>query len=303
MGEVVQQPNSDVTVETRRLENPLPGVSVWTNPKNGFRVLDLEFVADPKKRNPEWIAQQKRGMPIAEWEREYGKTWVVYDGKSVYVDFATAHIARGNIIAPRRAKLVSGWDGGPTDLNLAWALGLVLPHELAVTIIDEFMIDDGNVKDFVQIVGSRLQLEWFKLGGFSLHVADQSVFTPGGIERSSLADEMRKHGMSPIPGEVSFAKRRTGVDDLLTRFYTTVGNELIPRLRIHERCQMSIEGMQGGYHYPKSNAGVGGEYKPLPLKNKFSHVLNCIEYICSRLEVANYEIPYEGRRLPDMSII
>ena len=292
-----------VVVKGRSVDAPMPGVTAWRNVGNGFKILDLEYIADPKKRDPNWITATKAGMPSAEWEREYGKTWIVYDGKPVYADFSDDHVALGSIIAPRRAKLVSGWDGGPTDLNLAWALGLVLPDELAVTIIDEFMTDDGNTGDFVQIVGSRLQLEWAKLGGFSLHVADASVFTPGGNEKSSLADLMRRHGMPPMPGEVSFAKRRTAVEELITHTYTTVGHQKLYRLRVHERCPMVIEGLKGGYHYPKANAGVGGEYKPLPLKNKFSHVLNCIEYIASRLYVATTSVPYEGRRLPHTSLV
>lgn len=295
--------NSPIVVAPPR-EKLMEGMSAWRNPKNGFRVIDLEYTADPDKRSPEWAATTKAGMPSTKWEREYGNKWTVYPGKPVYSDYKEpTHLVVGNIVAPPRSKLVSGWDGGPNDLNLAWALGLVFVDAPAVVIIDEFHVDDGDTEGFVQIVGSRLQLEWFKLGGFCLHVADQSVFTPGGVQKSSMADAMRKHGMAPVPAEISFAKRRVCVEDLITKIYSDKQGGLVPRFRVHERCTMTREALLGGYAYPKANAGVGGEYKPLPLKNKFSHIANAIEYLCSRLHIAGTTVPYEGRRLPRVSVI
>ena len=286
-------------------EFPLTGVSTWRNSRNGFKVVDLEFKADPKKRSEEWIAQSKSGMPTAEWEREYGSQWVVYDGKPVYGDFdETAHVLRGSIISPRRARLVSGWDAGPNDVNLAWCLGLVIPSELAVIFIDEYQVDDGDIKDFVEVVGARLRLEWNKLGGFSIHIADQSVFTKSGVaDGKCMADIMRQHNMAPMAGEISFAQRRIAVNDLLMHTFKSVEGRLIPKWRAHERCELLIEAMRGGYVYGRANLGIGGQYKPTPIKNKFSHIANAMEYVCSRLETATTEIPYEGRSLPRRSLV
>lgn len=292
-------------IQTAKREHPLPGVTVWNNPKNGFRVIDLEFKADPKKRSIEWQVQSKSGMPISEWEREYGSKWIVYDGKPVYRDFdENYHILRGNIVSPRRARLVSGWDAGPNDVNLAWCLGLVIPSELAVIFIDEYSVDDGDINDFVDVVGARLRLEWAKLGGFSIHIADQSVFTKSGVaDGKSMADTMRQHNMSPMAGEISFAQRRISVNDLLTRSFKSVNGVMIPKWRVHERCESLIEAMRGGYVYSRVNMGVGDQYKPTPLKNKFSHIANAMEYVCSRMEVATSDIPYEGRLLPRRSVV
>lgn len=286
-------------------ETVMEGVTVWRNSRNGFKVIDLEFKADPRKRSQEWIAQSKSGMPVAEWEREYGSRWVVYDGKPVYGDFdESCHVLNGPIVSPRRARLVSGWDAGPNDVYLAWALGLVIPSELAVIFIDEYQVDDGDITDFVEVVGARLRLEWAKLGGFSVHVADQSVFTKSGVaDGKAVADVMRQHHMAPMGGEISFAVRRISVNELLTHTFKSVGGKLIPRFRIHERCELSIEAMRGGYVYGRANLGIGGQYKPTPLKNKFSHIANAIEYVCSRLETATSEIPYEGRALPKRSLV
>ena len=281
----------------------MEGVSTWVNPNNGFTIIDLKYYADLRKRSPEWLLTAKSGIPTAEFEREYGDKWIVYDGKPVYgndfVESETGNVIRGPIIATRRARLVSGWDAGPTDLNLAWVLGLIQPAERRVTFIDEYYADDGDVDDFIQIVSSRLKLEWLKLGGFSLHFCDQSVNTQSSLNKKSFADAMRLHGMTPQMGEISFAGRKKAVFELLT--HSKSGR---PLWLTHERCILLIEAMKGGYQYPKlPSPSAGGMYKEIPLKNKFSHIANAMEYVCSRINAVSSEIPYEGKRLPRYSLV
>lgn len=284
----------------------MPGVTTWRNPKNGFKVIDLEFIADPTKRSEEWKIQSKKGMGKAEWEREYGSRWMVYEGKPVYQDYEEpTHLARGNIYALKRCRLISGIDAGPNDVNLAWALGLAFPDAAGVTFIDEYQAEDGDVQDFLEVVKSRLLNEWFRIsGGFSVYICDQSVFTESSITKTSVATEMRKRGMAPIPGAISFSERRKCTQDLMLSLQKgSTDGGIVPKFRVHERCTLIREALSGGYCYPKVSAGVGGDYKPTPLKNKFSHIGNSVEYVCSRLEAAMMQIPYEGRALPRVAVI
>jgi hypothetical protein len=294
----------EVPENAQKLEQ---GLYTWKNIGNGFTILDLDYTADPEKRTEEWRIQSQSGMPRSEWEREYGRRWIVYDGKPVYADYDdTLHTVKGTIIAAKRAKLISGWDGGPNDVNLAWVLGLVATDDLAVTWIDEYSIDDGDIPTFVEIVASKLKLEWSKLGGFSIHIADQSVFTKSQVVSGgkAMADVMRQYGMAPIPGEISFAKRRSAVQRMMvTNFKATRDGSMTPKWRVHERCVFLREAMAGGYAYPKANMGVGGQYRPAPMKNKFSHISNAMEYASSRLAVSGMDIPYAGRKLPKMRLV
>lgn len=299
----VQEEAGVITVNKTEV---MQGLFTWRNHNNGFKIIDLEYSAAPWKRDPEWLMLQRKGMPKAEFNREYGRNWVVYEGKAVYDDYdPDIHDLRGAIYALRRCRLISGWDGGPHDTNLAWALGLAFPDEVAVLVIDEFWVNDGDVEGFVDVVRTRLNTDWFKIsGGFSVHVADPQVFTPNNITKSSMADIMRKYGMPPIPGAVSWSARRQGVIDLMTKTYKSKGEgRVVPRFRVHERCEMIRTGLGGGYHYPKMAAGIGGQFKPQPVKNEFSHVLNCVEYMCSKLSAVNMTIPFEGRALPRRSAV
>lgn len=50
-------------------------VKTWTNKWNGFRVMALNYVADPAKDPTrewaEWYENERKGMPKAKWEKEY----------------------------------------------------------------------------------------------------------------------------------------------------------------------------------------------------------------------------------------
>lgn len=284
----------------------LPGYTKWVNAKNGFTIADIEYWADPEKRTEEWKITEQAGMPKARWDREYGSSWIVYDGKPVYQDFKEqVHVARGSIVAMKKSRLISGWDAGPNDVNLAWVLGVMLPYLPAITIIDEYQAEDGDIHSFVEIVVSRLRMEWAQLGGFSIHVVDQSVFTKSGVAQGrAVADIMRKYGLFPIAGEISFSKRRQCVEEMLVKNVAWDSSGIpVPRLRVHERCSLLREAMLGGYHYPKNLGSLGDTYKPLPLKNKFSHISNAMEYAASRVSALDYHIPFEGKKLPAMNRI
>lgn len=287
-------------LQVQKKDRPLLGIETWINPKNGFRVIDLEYTADPDKRSEEFVLQQRAGMPKADYAREYGKKWTVYDGKPVYQDFdEDIHVLKGNIVVPPRCKLISGYDGGPNDVNLAWVLGVVIPP-LSVLFIDELYIDNGDLFSFVEIISSRLQLEWLKLGGFSIHICDPSVFTPSNTTRDhkSMADIMRQYGLNPTPGEVAYGKRRASVERLMLTMFKFSSGNMVPKLRIHERCEFLIQAMGGGYAYPKIAGGIGGDYKPAPIKNRFSHIANAMEYASTRLDATEDDVAFEGRRLP-----
>lgn len=281
------------------------GITEWVNAKNGFTVIDLEYIADPDKRSEEWKRVNQAGVPKAEWNREYGSSWNVYDGKPVYGDYdEDVHLVCGTIVVPRKCKLISGWDGGPNDINLAWCLGVVFPDVPAVTWIDEYQVDDGDSTSFVEIVSSRLRMEWLKLGGFSIHACDQSIFTKSGVaDGRSLADTMKRFGLFPIPAEISYAKRRQSVEDLLTKAMKWEAGKMVPRWRIHERCVLLRNAMKGGYCYPKGLGGINLAFKPRPIKNVFSHIANAMEYACSRISILENDIPYDGRRLPHFNRI
>ena len=89
----------------------------------------------------------------------------------------------------------------------------------------------------------------------------------------------------------------------MTKLHRVVNGRPVMCWMVHERCVLLREAMRGGYAYPEVMGGVGGQYKETPMKNKFSHIANAMEYACSKLLIAGLSIPYEGKALPAMSVV
>lgn len=282
----------------------LPGFTTWKNPKNGFTIIDLETKADVHKRSDEWRLAQAKGMPKSQFNREYGSSWVVYAGKPVYQDFDEGfHIARGTIVVPRFARLIAGWDVGPNDVNIAWCLG-VTGRDSSVLIIDEVYVDNGDMYGLCETAQEKLQLEWNKLGGFAIDLVDQAAFTKSKVVREgrAMADVMREYGFQPQSSpEQAFGKRRNNVERLMTSLYKSIDGTHTPKFRVHERCELLIAALNGGYAYPEMSGGRGGEFNPRPLKNRYSHIANAMEYLCSGLSLVSQRIAFQGKALPKLA--
>jgi hypothetical protein len=287
-------------LEVARRQQLMLGLATWVNPINKFTILDLEAKADPNKRSEAWRIETAAGMPKNQFNREYGDKWIVYEGRPVYNDFdPDVHVARGKIVVPRFAKLISGWDAGPNDVHDSWVLG-VTGRENSILVIDNYNVDNGDIYDLVDTAQERLSLEWSKLGGFCLHVCDQAVFTRSNVIKGgrSVADILRERGMAPMPGEQLFGKRRNFLASLMMQNYKSMDGVITPKFRIHERCEKLIDAFNGGYAYPKGTGNLKGEFLPKPLKNLHSHPANATEYMVSRVNIAHQVNKYDGRPLP-----
>ena len=64
------------------------------------------------------------------------------------------------------------------------------------------------------------------------------------------------------------------------RYYlTTLTPDGKPLLQLDPRCQMLIEAFTGGYH----RKVVAGRTLDEPEKNEYSHLMDCLAYLCAKL--------------------
>ena len=96
-------------LRTPAREQVMEGLVSWINSNNGFRIIDLEYRADPGKRSEQWLATTRAGIPTAEFNREYGSTWVIYEGKPVYGTYSDErHMISDDIMVPKRSRIICG---------------------------------------------------------------------------------------------------------------------------------------------------------------------------------------------------
>ena len=99
----------------KKVLTPMPGLRVWTNPKNGFTVFECHYTADPIKRTPEWKAKNKAGMPTRDWNTEYEITWESWAGLPIFPDWnSQLHISKELLVPHAGLPILRGWDFGLT---------------------------------------------------------------------------------------------------------------------------------------------------------------------------------------------
>ena len=66
----------------------IKGVKYWRNPKNKFHVIMLHYTADemrdPGRQGKEWFDQERSGVPLADWNKEYEIDFSSRAGKLIY---------------------------------------------------------------------------------------------------------------------------------------------------------------------------------------------------------------------------
>lgn len=100
---------------------------------------------------------------------------------------------------------------------------------------------------------------------------------PSGVAKSSLSEEscfdlLRREGFVAFPAPTNdIDPRIRAVEAYLLQQIGGKGMFLVDR----QRCPVTVQAMRGGYRYTKTK---GGQTKPTPDKNKFSHPMDSLQY-------------------------
>lgn len=256
-------------------KHPMEGVEVWRNPKNGFVVVDLHYTADPKKRSKEWRNAIKSSMPARDFAMEYERSWQTHSGLPVFPDFnRTIHVKQDKFSPDVTIPLIISFDFGLTPACL---VGQLQGRQLF--IIKEFQELNGSISKLAPVVWAYLQQNyrhWMVSEGQILTYIDPAGFQKAQTDARTCADVLMKQGFTKIlPGPVVWEQRKRAVEEFLTKTYSEGA-----ALQVSADCPILIESLAGGYRYPDKAT----EIEPAqlrPIKDKFSHLSDCLQYLCS----------------------
>lgn len=262
------------------VKTPMEGVDVWTNPRNGFLIIDLSHRANPAKRDPMFEEEIRRSLPLHLFRLEYGKSWSVFEGKSVYEDFNEAvHVTHTKPKAQIGLPLLLGWDS--SGLTPACIISQLQGEQLVV--IREIIGAGMGAVRFVPYVISILKTELPQFTDLSNQTV--SFFDPAGFKRNEITEEtyiqaLVKAGFTQcFPGPIGWNKRVDSVTELLTGLIKGQ-----PKILIYEAgCPTLIAGFKGGFRYPDSVSSVEPD-KIRPLKDEHSHPHDALQYLAGGLK-------------------
>ena len=266
------------------------GLNFRRNPGNQLVIADLDFTADPEKRDPEWIARNKATMPPKQWSIEMERSWETYAGKAVFEGafHKQLHVAPQVIEANPNYPIYRGWDFGG---NQSCVITQIIGRRLVV--LDELPNGGTNTRSFAPTVIAYCNQQY----GDNMIYFD--VIDPAGMwdtqrgeTNASNAAVMRDLGLRPIPGRTNDPRKRIAdVFELLMR----LGDDGRPDLVLNPHCDMLIKGFEGGYHYPEKPSQ--SRKADRPVKNLYSHIMDSLQYVCGRLKahgaVGDEDMRYE----------
>ncbi|MGE1061207.1 hypothetical protein NXG27_00960 [Megasphaera paucivorans] len=239
--------------------------------RNGAYIARIHYTADPIKRDPVWIANEKAGATTEGWEREYEINWNVSINPKYYPEFSyERHVAKEPLKPLEGRPLERTWDYGLTPATLIaqqTAKGQLL-------ILDELQSFDCGMRNHAKAVRAEM-------GTFYSGYAANDTGDPAGNQRSQ-ADEktanellQNEFGIYVSPGAITQTARSEAV-----RYYlTTLTSDGQPMMLIDPSCTRIIEGFQGGYH----RKVVANRILDEPEKNDYSHLMDCIGYLCAKM--------------------
>ena len=247
----------------------------------------VEYVANPHAENVKhqqlgyryWTRLLEGADPQWILVHVCGKYGSVFDGKPVYLGSYndTFHASNTPLGLFRGRPIILGFDFGLTP---ACVICQLTPTG-QLRFLRELVCERGGIKQFVTDHVKPMLTNTFP------GIPIISVGDPAGGQASqadsdvTCFSQLEELGLSTVPAPTNlFLLRRQAVIDRLTR---TVDGE--PALLIDPSCKMLRKAFIGGYKFERIQvSGQDERFKDVPSKNKFSHVSDAAQYVCSHVD-------------------
>ncbi len=260
------------------VETPCEGLTAWSNPQNGFRVLQLYCYADPKKRTVEYQREARSGIPYDKYLREHHLGWRSFEGRPVYQDDwnRNFHVASEQLKFAPHLPVLRGWDFGLTPA----CIFAQLQPDMKLWILEELCEEEMGIERFLDQVHAKTK-ELFPTAKRFFDIVDPAGFQRSQTDERSCVMIMggSPYFIKPIPGIQNPQARRNAVVKFLQRNVRG-----LPAFLVSPQCKSIINGFDGGYHFAYNNKG---QLREAPEKNSYSHPHDALQYICTRVLTLN----------------
>jgi phage terminase large subunit len=278
--------------------NP-PAKGTWVHKKWYLRRhTDDKKLADADE-HALWVSstyENKRNLPESyirgleakpDWYKEaylYGRlAFQPPEGTPVFGDFDYGvYVSKKTLEVHEDLPIVRGHDLGPTSKNKACIIGQVDPRGILLIFAEVLVEEIGIGTYFERVVAETKRL--FPGDPKVQDFCDPVAMHPSQTDSKSAADIGREYGINMFPGEERTELRLDAVSQVMHRL---VGGG-VPGMVINpHNCQKLIEGFMGGYRYKVVDISHK-QYSRQPVKDEYSHVMDALQYLCSRLSYINF---------------
>lgn len=287
------------------METPL-GCREYVGPL-GSRVLDIAFIADEEKRDPEW-EQTQPGYGTPEWAREMRKDLSVYEGIAVYPNYVDelhcVETRSGNKVRAFPVLTDSlwwgGWDIGASTVHPAFVLVQMTADWQLMPMLEFYdELRYSNLQTFCPALKALLRQKYPHLTRIH-HFGDPSGNARGGNDGYTAFETAARHGFHVLPAMTNNPSRR--IDAVSWALEEPHVSKLPTLIFSKTHTPMLVEAMRGAYCYPppgKTHAvhNVGATART-PLKNAYSHISEALQYVMLHMQafiLGQMVAPGQGR--------
>lgn len=267
---------------------------------SGARIVQIDFVADPDKRPPQWIKETTKGMSPRRIRQEYYRDKTVQSGLPVYEDWDdNRHLPKQF----RKAKMepipealyFGGWDTGDT-LNqafLLWQWDASEKQSGQIQSLGELTGFNESVEAFAPRVTEYLMREFPTV--FPIyHVGDPDVMKRSGHTAITAQVLLAKHGFMVHPSTNLWQVRHSSMTWLLNDVIREEEEKGVT-FKTHrfvvcgKMCKFLVSALRGEYKWEETTAsessyGPAAKYRQKPSKNAASHIANAGEYLAIEMK-------------------
>jgi len=219
----------------------------------------------------EELREDYRDYP--DWIERYieGKPGVLQEGRPVYNNFIYKEHVSNEPLEWLGSPLYIGIDDSG---NLPAAVVIEALEQRRAHILMEFWTEKHGIVDFGKMLMTEIRRRWpdAVIGAIWGDPAGEQRYSKRSGGFTSNAELLRTEcGIDVRPSEQNPVARIQAVEQMLGR---------IGAVKIDKSCRRLISGFTGGYVYPQYTTGRIGEK---PIKNRFSHVHEALQYVFVKL--------------------
>ncbi len=244
---------------------------VWHEDNPDIQKVKLHYTERPD-RDESWVKRMKLsvGMTEQKWLREYEMSFATPAGKPVYGIFSAKQIQSWKEHWHKGHILVIGPDRGFHFPGMLWTFMNKLDQ---LIVAHEYLGRDMRRDEFVQKCAQKT----VALFGD----ADNITWVPGDFAMMESDGQNWKKVMEDAGFKVKIGK--AGRDEIVRRVDATRRKMALRQdgnygMLIDPSCEILIEALAGGYHYPEV---IDKPENEKPEKDGYyDHLANCLEVIC-----------------------
>jgi hypothetical protein len=243
---------------------------MWTN-REHYTGLSRHFLhwSEHPDRDKVWAEEMKTTMPEDAWEREYEGSFAILAGKRVYPGFSQGTHVREFALEPRNNVIYRTWDFGFHHPAVLFAFKNKRDQ---LCIYMENMGEDVDTRTYAEDVVELSKAEFPKCSfrDFCDVAGHQAQSIAKRKDARSDIDVLKELGIYPKSKKIGI---RQSIDLVKQMLLLRADGE--PWLRVHPRCQVLIDGFQGGYCFEEKE----GKAREVPKEDGYyEHLHDDLRY-------------------------